>query len=234
MSGRPSSLRRQICEIWHIRIGEHPLPAPLLATLSEDERQRAARFVRAADRRRYQLCHVALRQILGDWVGEPPERLRFMTGRWGKPALAEPFADRAVEFNLSHTAGLGLIAVACGRRLGIDVEAIRPLGDMPAIARRVFSAADCELLAGLPKKRLADAFWEAWTANEACLKALGSGLGSGEPAIRLDRQAHPLVRDTALRLHRLDLDSPFVGALAVEGGARIGLVRRVYHLPACA
>lgn len=234
MSDDPSPNRGRVCEIWHVPIGEDPPPRPLLDTLSEEERQQAARFVRDSDRWRYQLCHAALRHVLGTWTGERPERLRFRTGRWGKPALDGPPAGRRIEFNLSHTTNLGLIAVSGVGRLGIDVEAMRSLGDMQAIARRVLSAADYESLATLAPQRRTAVFWAAWTANEACLKAAGSGLGAGEHAIRLDPQARPIPRDPALRLHALELPMPFFGALAMEEGSGVDLVRREFRLPACA
>jgi 4'-phosphopantetheinyl transferase len=234
MSDRAASGNRRVCEVWHIRIGEDPLPSPTLEVLSPDERQRAARFVRETDRRRFQLCHAALRHILGEWLGEAPERLRFVTGRWGKPALDQPFAAAGLEFNLSHAAGLGLVAVTRGRCLGIDVEAVRRLKDMAGIARRVLAAGDYEVFAGLPPEQAVETFWRAWTANEACLKAVGSGLGSGERAIRLDRDVRPVPCDARLHLHRLELESPFVGALAVEGGEDAAIVRREFHLQPCA
>jgi 4'-phosphopantetheinyl transferase len=223
---RESAVRDEgLCEIWVVRIGDEPVPPGLAGVLSPEERARAARFVREADRRRFEQSHVALRRILADWLGEAPGQLAFVAGPWGKPALAEPFAGTGVEFNLSHTNGVALVAVARGRRVGIDIEAVRPLGDMPAIARRVLSEADCRFLEALPAQRAIEVFWQAWTANEACLKAVGSGLGAGEPAIRLDQENRPVPRDPVLQLHALGL-APFVGALAIENGAHARLVMR--------
>jgi len=209
-------------------------PASLLDLLSPEERRRAMRFVRESDRRRFQLCHVALRSILGDWLGTEPARLRFATGSWGKPALDRPFSEAGLEFNLSHTADLALVAVTRGRRVGIDVEAIRPLRDLLGIARRVLSPSDFERLARLAPGRQVAAFWLAWTSNEACLKAVGSGLASGEPAIRLDAANSPVPCDAQMRLVRVQLDRPFVGALAVEDGEQATFVTRDFPLPACA
>ena len=55
-------------------------PGPELALLDADEQARAARFVRARDRRRFARCRAALREILGGLLGEPPPRSGF--GRW--------------------------------------------------------------------------------------------------------------------------------------------------------
>ena len=72
-------------------------PGPELDVLSDDERARAARFVRARDRRRFARCRAALRQILGGILAEPPGSLRFEAAVKGKPELdrSSPAAMRS-------------------------------------------------------------------------------------------------------------------------------------------
>ena len=220
------SLPTQPTDVWCVRTeGIVPTPA-LLTSLSDEEAARAARFALAADRRSYELCHAALRWILGQRLGEAPARLRFVTGPWGKPALDRPFAASGIEFNLSHTAGLGLIAVTRGRCVGVDVEAVRPVHEMLGVAARVLCMADRETLAALSVDQRPEAFWTLWTANEACLKALGLGLGAGYHPIRLDARARPVPRDGSLSLRLLELEHPFVGALAAQGMAPVMLSMR--------
>src|SRR5262245_50907565 len=92
-------------------------PGAELALLSAEERARAARFVRARDRRRFARCRAALREILGRRLGEPAGSLRFRAAARGKPELdhapsGEACADRlALRFNVSHSSELALIAV---------------------------------------------------------------------------------------------------------------------------
>ena len=62
-------------------------PGPELDLLADDERVRAARFVRARDRRRFARCRAALREILGAILGESPGLLRFKAAAKGKPEL---------------------------------------------------------------------------------------------------------------------------------------------------
>ena len=83
-------------------------PGPELAILSEDEQARAARFVRARDRRRFARCRAALREILGDLLDEPAGSLRFRAAAVGKPELdRSPGDDRlALRFNVSHSSNL--------------------------------------------------------------------------------------------------------------------------------
>jgi 4'-phosphopantetheinyl transferase len=45
---------------------------------------------------------------------------------WGKPALASKFADSDISFNLSHSHGLAVYAVARVGDVGVNVDMVRP------------------------------------------------------------------------------------------------------------
>jgi 4'-phosphopantetheinyl transferase len=69
-----------------------------------------------------------------------------------------------------------LYAFACGREVGIDVEAIRPDFAREAIAERFFTAGEVEELRTLPAELQAVGFFNCWTRKEAYVKARGGGL----------------------------------------------------------
>jgi 4'-phosphopantetheinyl transferase len=106
-------------------------PGPELAVLSEDERTRAARFVRARDRRRFARCRAVLREVLGRLLGEPAASLRFRAAAMGKPELDHRPDDPRSQwrFNVSHSSDLALIAVYRGREIGVDIERVRPISE---------------------------------------------------------------------------------------------------------
>ena len=90
-------------------------PGPELEVLDADERVRAARFVRARDRRRFARCRSALREILGGLVRRA-SRSRSGSGRWraASPSWIFPQHRRRwppVRFNVSHSSDLAVIAV---------------------------------------------------------------------------------------------------------------------------
>ena len=107
-----------------------------LAVLSEDERARAARFVFDVHRRRFIAGRAWLRGQLGERVGRAAHDVRFEYGPVGKPSLA---GGEALRFNLSHSDRYALLAMAEGAEVGVDIERLRPLSDMDALAERVFS-----------------------------------------------------------------------------------------------
>ena len=84
--------------------------------------------------------------------------------------------QRALEFNVSHSGDLALIAVSSGRRLGVDIERIRADVDTVALAERFFSRRERAGLQALADHLRVPAFYACWTRKEAFLKATGSGL----------------------------------------------------------
>ena len=129
-----------------------------------DELERAARFVREADRRRYLASHAALRRVLGSSA-------RWPAGSHGKPGLPSP-----PYFNLSRRDGVALIGVSTTHELGVDVETLRPVEDAAALADVHFTPRERATVAATCGAARDLAFLRVWTRKEACMKATGRGL----------------------------------------------------------
>lgn len=164
--------------------------------LSDEEAVRAARFRFARDRGRFIVGRAALRRILGHYMGEAPEALRFSYGRWGKPGLDGPQAGPPLAFNLSHSRELALLAVAHDCALGADVEWVRNSDDLERLAQRFFAPPEVAELSGIGPSRYATAFFACWTRKEAFLKAFGAGL-----SVPLDGFCVSVDPDKPARLH---------------------------------
>ena len=147
--------------------------ASLEAVLSRDERERAGRFRFGRHRDRFIVARSALRRILSVYGAGAPAEIRLRYGPKGKPRLA---SDCGIEFNVSHSEDLAVVAVAQGSEVGIDVERIRAMPSGRAIARRFFSATEAAMLERLPAAEFGEAFWRCWTRKEAYVKARGDGL----------------------------------------------------------
>jgi 4'-phosphopantetheinyl transferase len=85
------------------------------------------RFFQERHRRRFVVAHSALRRILAGYTARPAHELEFRSGPQGMPALAYSRAGMrpGLEFNLSHSANLALVAVAWERPVGVGLEAAR-------------------------------------------------------------------------------------------------------------
>jgi len=151
------------------------------AALSAAERDRAARFRRAEDRWHYMAAHAILRFLLAGYTGVSPEQLLFDQEAFGKPYLRSETQHGGVTFNLSHSGDMALFGIARGRRIGVDIERIRPEVAFHEIAAYAFSPKEISGLRTVPPERRREAFFVLWTRREARLKATGQGL-AGPPA----------------------------------------------------
>jgi 4'-phosphopantetheinyl transferase len=142
--------------------------------LSADERTRAARFHFSRDRQRYTATRGLLRTILAGYLASDPKELAFRYSKAGKPSLDS--GNDEVEFNISHSGEVALLAFTRGRALGVDVEQIRENFDHEAIAGRFFSRQEQQQLAALPPAERYSGFFRCWTRKEAYIKAEGTGL----------------------------------------------------------
>ena len=139
---------------------------------TDAERERASRFWRREDGDRYLSAHGVLRVLLAGYLASDPLALDFKTGEHGKPFLE----NTSLEFNLSHSSDLALIAVAEGRRVGVDVERLRPMPDLDDLAARVCTTDELVILTSLAEPLRAHAFLGVWTRKEALAKATGEGI----------------------------------------------------------
>ncbi len=172
-----SSLKAGGVQVWASWLN---LPDALLrqleATLAPDERQRAARFVFARDRQAYIASRGILRNILAHYTQAAPEALVFDYNHEGKPVLAAGCGGDWLHFNVTHSAQLALYALRRGGAVGVDVEQMRDLEDLEALAESTFSAAETAALRSLPVYQHVEAFFTCWTRKEAFIKAVGKGL----------------------------------------------------------
>jgi 4'-phosphopantetheinyl transferase len=155
--------------------------------LSQEERDRTARFHSPLDRVRYALARGVLRTLLHGYTGAAPEAVTFEVGVRGKPRLRFPVRDRRIEFSVSHSGTCILLAFSLEVPVGVDVEEVRPMPDVESIMECVaFSPAEREAVRCSPEPLTA--FYALWTLKEAYVKASGEGLSG----IRDVEIAHPM------------------------------------------
>ena len=147
--------------------------------LSEEERGRAARFIRQQDRIRFVLAHGGLRAVLARYTSLNPSALTFQVGSTGKPALLNGRTPhQSLQFSLSHSHGRMLIAVLADQDVGVDLEQIRDRVDVAKLAERFYTATERDRVirrSGLDQIRW---FYRYWVAKEAVLKGQAVGLRS--------------------------------------------------------
>lgn len=142
-------------------------------TLSADEQHRANQFHFEVLRNQYITCRGTLRKLLGYYLRQSPESLRFSYSEYGKPILE---TSSSLQFNVSHTADIGLIAFTLDADLGVDIEAIKKGIEVKKLTQRFFSKNEAQYILDLPTANQDRAFFKCWTRKEAFIKGHGQGL----------------------------------------------------------
>jgi 4'-phosphopantetheinyl transferase len=232
----PLIARRGVLDIWSI-----PLELPdakvlrCETLLACDERERAQRFIRPLDQRRYIVAHAALRILLAKYCGTSVSGVRYATGTHGKPALIGQDAS-GITFNMSHSGELALVGVAMESCVGVDVEELRAVDDARSIARSFFAPGEIAALASAPPADTDAAFLRCWTRKEAFVKAIGGGLSIGLDSFEVDiSRAQPALRhiggDTASAenwtIVHLEPKPRYIAAAAVQGAVDEVICRTV-------
>lgn len=145
-------------------------------TLDAGEQSRAQKFHFQKDRTHFIVARGLLRAILGRYLSREPHTLQFSYNKYGKPALTWEPAGEALSFNMSHSHGMALYAVARIHNIGVDIEHINQSIECEKIAGRFFSPYEVNMLRAVPKQMQQEAFFNCWTRKEAYIKARGMGL----------------------------------------------------------
>lgn len=178
----PALLRldRETVHVWGLSLDGSAVALKCFrAWLSEEERGRAARFIRQEDQTRYTLAHGGLRAVLARYTGLDPAALLFQAGSIGKPALLDHQGNQhVIRFNLSHSRGRMLIAVTQGQDVGVDLEEMRDKVEVVKLAERFYAPAEYQKIAGHSGSDQVQQFYRYWVAKEAVLKGQGVGIFS--------------------------------------------------------
>lgn len=165
--------------VWAVPLHDPPFAREHLhSLLTTLERERVSRFRFEDDRSRAIVGRGMLRMVLGDWTGRPPEEIELVEGPRGRPLLHGE-GSTGLHFNVAHSGAWVLVGVADGRRIGVDVEQVRPVADMASLVARYFAPGEAAAIASLQGDDRVAAFFDCWTRKEAFIKAVGAGLQFG-------------------------------------------------------
>lgn len=133
--------------------------------LDIDSIERSKRFIFEQDRNRYLTAHAFLRIQLGKLMKQKPSAISFLRNPHGKPYIE----GNKIYFNLSHTKKRAFIGIHLSCPIGVDVE--DKIDDHNLLK-----------ISGNSKKD-PETFLRFWCAEEAYLKAVGTGFTSERPKL---------------------------------------------------
>ncbi|MEU4579623.1 4'-phosphopantetheinyl transferase superfamily protein [Nonomuraea sp. ATR24] len=224
------------CRVWWATPG-HRSVETLSAVLSEPELERAARFRRDPDRRRFLTGAWLLRNAAATQLGVRPEDVVVdrscadCARHHGKPYIR--MSGRRLHVSVSHSGDRVAVALTGVGALGVDVEAV-PSEPVDDLARCALTPHELKALDALPPDERYEAFARVWTRKEAALKATGHGLrvspgklevtGPEEPPELLSWPLEIPPRD--IRFVDLDPGDGYVAVVAlIAGDQRVHVVQ---------
>ena len=179
-------------------------PESWLPLLASEEHVQAARITYPQRRAEFICCRGSLRAVLGHELGCAPAAVPLVIDARGKPGLEVG----EIAFSIAHTQGLGLLAFAVRRRVGVDVEPSTRALDVEAVIGEFLNSADRARVESAPSERRKAELLRAWVRNEAAVKATGQGLVL---------PADPM--PAGMTATDLDLGDEYVGAVVADGSS---------------
>ena len=207
--------------VWSLAVTEARL-AELFAHLCPDERRHSTRLRHPNARDAFVVGRGMTRELLARHISERPDAIKIVTGKSGKLDVLS--RHNAIAFNVSHTGNFCALAVGNVESVGVDIETINP--NIDDLTHSVFGRNEAAQFSELADARKTRAFFRAWVAKEAYLKATGQGLAGGLTALELDLTETAEIRAVAIQGHRealhdwsfhgFGVDDQTVGAIAAR------------------
>ncbi len=192
------------------------------ARLDEEEGKRVGRTRAGFARDEFVVGRALLRVLVGRAIGCGAGNVVFEVGGHGKLRVD------GVEFNVSHSRGLVLIALCRGAAVGVDVEGTDGGIEALEIAQGSFAAEEVARIRAAEGKERVREFYSIWTRKEAVTKARGDGLtmelgsfsvADGAERVRLMTEGG--AGEEWYAVQDLEVGEGFAAALAVKGEARV-------------
>ena len=184
--------------------------------LTDEDRQRAARFRQAGDRDNFVLGRTMVHHLVAPRGASMP--CAFSIGPHGKP-----FLPGAPAYNLSHSGRWVACVVSRHEPVGVDVETFARLQNYRDLIPTITHPIERHYIERAPSDSGLALFKRCWTRKEAILKATGKGLSDDLQSIdvHLDQDEPVLDHPARLRLIHLPVsDAQATGALAVAPSVR--------------
>lgn len=147
-----------------------------LAMLDPQEHAQWLRYVCSSARDQYLVARALSRSLLASVHGCAAEALRFGKSAYGRPYVAWPQVDGAAHFNLAHTDGLVVMALASSAEIGVDVEHVDRAWDWASLSSSCFHPDERRQVLASEAPHSCEVFFQTWTLKEAYAKARGLGL----------------------------------------------------------
>lgn len=209
------------CHLWSFPVRLRP---KWLDFLSEAERATAEEFQVEGPQAVFVTSRAAQRLIGAHYLGVAPREVMISRtcihcgGAHGRPK----YIGSTLDYSVSHTIDLVIVAVVEGGSVGVDMESTRTARNTAGFAHMVLTSSERGYLATVPANELTHAFLKLWSRKEAVVKLSGYGLLT--PMTQIDvlgsqvvaHNMPPLWPSGSIHLNDFSFDDDHVAALASD------------------
>jgi 4'-phosphopantetheinyl transferase len=166
-------LREKEIHVWAIRWREFiPWIVINWQVMTAEEKNYIKKFRLYEDRMRGATGKILARILLAQYMNISINEICIKTGCYGKPYVRNIIPKRSIQYSISHSGEIVLLAFGKFPKIGADVEQIREFPDYLEIAQNFFTSEESRKIR---ESRSIRTFFQYWTAKEAYVKALGEG-----------------------------------------------------------
>jgi 4'-phosphopantetheinyl transferase len=144
--------------------------------LANVERDKASKYHFKKDYAIFVFTRYLIRQYLARYLGVSADQLSFAYNAFGKPSLPPEINSIGINFSISHSGSLIVIAFSRADNIGVDIELIQEIKIDDLKNQGLLSKNEVSYLETLDDLKSQYAFYKIWTAKEAVSKAIGMGL----------------------------------------------------------
>jgi 4'-phosphopantetheinyl transferase len=207
------------CHIWLVRIS---LAEAEIAILSTAERARLDRFLVESARNSFIASRTMQRKVVAYYSGTDPGRvvIERTCEHCGDAAHGRPRATgTTIDYSVSHSADMLVLAVVGSGRVGIDVEYVQQrhadldgLDGLDGLAKKIMTPQEWSRYLEVDPAARIGFFYRLWTRKEAVVKLTGHGLAQPLSGIEVTDARIPAGTIAGWRtecdIHLLDLTGP--------------------------
>lgn len=157
--------------------------ATLSSYLNGKETARFEKFRFKKDANQFLITRGLLRFFAAKYLNLRPGEISFYQNKNGKPFISN--GDH-LQFNVSHSKHISVIAFSLSHQVGIDIEFTNPELNFKALAESTFTDEEKVLLNELSLGNIPKAFFKLWTKKESAVKLFGNSL-----AAAIDQKENP-------------------------------------------
>lgn len=140
--------------------------------LNEEEIKQYTSYVKYEDMMRGAIGRIAVKKISSSYLGKEIKEIQIERGRFGKPYLYCSGNHLSINYNLSHSGEIVMLAFGRNVQVGVDVQVIKQIQEYQRLAENYFSPEEAAVVI---QQNNIESFFEYWTAKEAYVKAIGCG-----------------------------------------------------------